>query len=135
MGAKERRGGLRTAIELSVEYKRLNTFFADYTRNISKGGTFIRTDRPLDVGTEFVFALTIRGLDEPLRLSGRVKWIVAQGDATDDSPAGMGIEFMYASDQERRATEAVVEELMSRELGDDLSAKLLGRRPGDPPSG
>ena len=117
-----------------MEYKRLNTFFADYTRNISKGGTFIRTDRPLDVGTEFVFALTIRGLDEPLRLSGRVKWIVSQNDATDDSPAGMGIEFMYVSDEERHGTEAVVEELMSRELGDDLSAKLLGRKPGDPPS-
>jgi type IV pilus assembly protein PilZ len=132
---RDRRGATRAAIELSVEYKRLNTFFADYTRNISKGGTFIRTDRPLDVGTEFVFALTIRGLDEPMRLSGRVKWIVAQGDATDDSPAGMGIEFMYVSDEERRATEAVVEQLMSRELGDDLSAKLLGHKPGVPPSG
>ena len=43
----------------SVDYKRLNTFFADYTKNISKGGTFIRTSKPLDVGTEFVFVLTV----------------------------------------------------------------------------
>ena len=111
-----------------MEYKRLNTFFADYTRNISKGGTFIRTDRPLDVGTEFVFALTIRSLDEPMRLRGRVKWIVPSGDATADSPAGMGIEFMYVDDTERRETEAIVEQLMARELGDELSAKLLGRK-------
>ena len=46
MTASDRRIGSRQAIELSVEYKRLNTFFADYTRNISKGGTFIRTERP-----------------------------------------------------------------------------------------
>ncbi len=121
----------RQAIELSVEYKRLNTFFADYTRNISKGGTFIRTERPLDVKTEFVFALTIRGLPEPLRLRGRVKWIVSPADATANSPAGMGIEFMYANDGERRATEAIVEKLMADELGDGLTGRLLGRKGPD----
>ncbi|MGH7280839.1 MAG: hypothetical protein ACRELY_04895 [Polyangiaceae bacterium] len=54
----EKRDGLRAAITLRVDYKRLNTFFADYTKNISKGGTFIRTTKPLDVGTEFVFVLS-----------------------------------------------------------------------------
>ncbi len=44
-------------IELRVEYKKLNTFFADYTKNICKGGTFIRTKKPLDVGTIFLFQL------------------------------------------------------------------------------
>jgi type IV pilus assembly protein PilZ len=124
----ERRTGNRSAIELNVEYKRLNTFFADYTRNISKGGTFIRTDRPLDLATEFIFALTIRGLAEPLRLRGRVKWIVTTADATPSSPAGMGIEFQYANDEERRATEAIVEKLMADELGEGLTARLLGRK-------
>jgi type IV pilus assembly protein PilZ len=126
--SSDRRIGTRQAIELSVEYKRLNTFFADYTRNISKGGTFIRTERPLDVATEFVFALTIRGLSEPLRLRGRVKWIVRPADANDQSPAGMGIEFQYANDEERRATELIVEKLMAEELGEGLTARLLGRK-------
>src|SRR4051812_2549809 len=130
--SSDRRNERRHAIELSVEYKRLNTFFADYTRNISKGGTFIRTERPLDVTTEFVFALTIRGLPEPLRLRGRVKWIVSPTDATPQSPAGMGIEFQYRNDAERRATEAIVEKLMAEELGEGLTARLLGRK-DDPP--
>ncbi|HKO52206.1 MAG TPA: PilZ domain-containing protein, partial [Polyangiaceae bacterium] len=51
----DRRSGFRAPIELKVEYKRLNTFFADYTKNISRGGTFIATDKPLPVGTDFVF--------------------------------------------------------------------------------
>lgn len=134
MTASDRRIQTRQAIELSVEYKRLNTFFADYTRNISKGGTFIRTDRPLDVATEFVFALTIRGLSEPLRLRGRVKWIVKPADATPTSPAGMGIEFQYANDEERRATESIVEKLMEDELGEGLTARLLGRNDSSPPA-
>lgn len=119
----------RSAIELNVEYKRLNTFFADYTRNISKGGTFIRTERPLEVATEFIFALTIRGLKEPLRLRGRVKWVVPPDSASSTSPAGMGIEFQYANDVERRATEAIVERLMADELGETLAARLLGKKP------
>jgi type IV pilus assembly protein PilZ len=131
VSTSERRGGSRAAIELSVEYKRLNTFFADYTRNISKGGTFIRTDRPLPLTTEFVFALTIRNLPEPLRLRGQVKWVVTPADATADSPAGMGIEFMYDSEEERRETERIVEELMVAELGEPLASRLLGHKIGE----
>lgn len=123
----ERRSAQRGAIELNVEYKRLNTFFSDYTRNISKGGTFIRTERPLGIGTEFVFALTVKGLSEPLRLKGRVKWIVKPQEATAQSPAGMGIEFMFGDDAERRRTESVVERLMVSELGESIAGRLLGK--------
>lgn len=121
----ERRRSLRSAIELSVEYKRLNAFFADYTKNISRGGTFIATDRPLDVGTEFLFALRIRDVTEPLRLRGRVKWIVPKDGATEEEPAGMGIEFLYEDDGEREATERRVEDLMVHALGESLTTKLL----------
>lgn len=117
----------RAAIVLNVEYKRVNTFFADYTRNISKGGTFIRTDRPLQLGTEFVFALTIRNVADPLRLRGRVKWVVSPEQATTEQPAGMGIEFLYANDDERKATEVIVEKLMGQELGESLTSRLLGK--------
>ena len=124
----ERRRDERSAIELNVEYKRINTFFSDYTRNISKGGTFIRTSRPLDVGTEFVFALRIPNLEEPLRLHGIVKWVVRVEEASPDAPAGMGIQFQYADAEERRETELVVEGLMAKELGESLSARLLKRK-------
>ena len=124
-----RRTADRHAIELKVEYKRLNTFFADYTKNISKGGTFIRTDKPLAVGTEFVFALTVPQLSDPMRLRGKVVWITAADKATAESPAGMGIKFQYSSDDERLQTEAMVERLMRTELGEQISTKLLGREP------
>ena len=39
-------------IELQLDYQRLNTFFADYLKNISRGGTFINTKKPLPVGTQ-----------------------------------------------------------------------------------
>jgi type IV pilus assembly protein PilZ len=122
-----RRTDDRHAIELKVEYKRLNTFFADYTKNISKGGTFIRTDKPLDIGTEFVFALTIPQLADPVKFRGKVVWTTPLEKATEESPCGMGIKFQYSSDEERVQTEAVVERLMRAELGEQISARLLGR--------
>jgi type IV pilus assembly protein PilZ len=124
----DRRRGFRAPIELKVEYKRLNTFFADYTKNISRGGSFIGTDKPLPVGTEFVFALGVPSMPEPLRLRGKVIWVTPSAEATKGNPAGMGIEFQYDAD-ERREKEAAVERLMTAELGDHLTTKLLGRKP------
>ena len=73
--ASEKRRFARAPIELKVEYKRLNTFFADYTKNISKGGTFIKTRKPLDIGTEFVFKLCVPTLADPIALNGKVQWV------------------------------------------------------------
>src|SRR5690606_1129567 len=86
----ERREDLRAPITLRVDYKRLNTFFADYTQNISKGGTFIKTDRPLDVGTEFVFLLVLprasaaelEDAEIRVELRGVVQWVVTTSDAS-----------------------------------------------------
>ncbi len=127
--SSERRRFDRAPIELKVEYKRLNTFFADYTKNISRGGTFIGTDKPLPIGTEFVFALGIPNLPEPLKLRGKVIWTTAAEDATKANPAGMGIEFQYKDDAERRDKEGAVERLLSEQLGEHLATKLLGRKP------
>lgn len=122
------------AIELSVEYKRLNAFFADYTKNISKGGTFIRTDKPLSIGTEFVFRLTIPGLAEPLPLRGRVQWIVTPEQASPEQEAGMGIGFVYEDEAHRERIAALVEKLIVDSLGPVIFEKLVGRRRrGDEP--
>jgi type IV pilus assembly protein PilZ len=121
----DRRREFRAPIELRVEYKRVNTFFADYTKNISRGGTFIATERPLEIGTEFVFALDLPGLTEPLRLKGRVMWTTKTEDSSKANPAGMGIEFQYANAEERAETEKIVERLFAAELGEHLAGKLL----------
>ncbi len=120
----EQRKEDRAPITLRVEYKRINTFFADYTKNISKGGTFIRTGRPLEIGTEFMFVLALPGTSQ-LELKGIVKWVVTEADATEDKPEGMGIQFMFADDGQRLAVERVVTGMMHEALGPVLAEKLL----------
>jgi type IV pilus assembly protein PilZ len=123
----DRRGTARHAITLRVDYKRMNTFFADYAKNISKGGTFIRTAKPLGIGTEFIFVLSIPGQPEHLELKGEVMWTVDEAQARADQPAGMGIRFRFAEDGERQALEDFVEKLMSDKLGGAVTARLLGK--------
>ncbi|MBN2803580.1 MAG: TIGR02266 family protein [Deltaproteobacteria bacterium] len=131
--SNDKRNAPRAPIDLKVEYRRLNTFFADYTKNISRGGTFIKTDNPLKPGTEFLFKLQIPSLDEPIALIGQVKWTVQTDAATDDSPAGMGIKFIYKNQDERDMIETKVERLMIDSLGQHLYDKLLRKNSTNPP--
>lgn len=124
----DRRASPRHAITLRVDYKRMNTFFADYAKNISKGGTFIRTNKPLDVGTEFVFVLSIPEQSEQLQLRGEVMWTVDESRAAAERPPGMGIRFRFADNEERMRLENFVEKLMSEKLGTLVTSKLLGKR-------
>jgi type IV pilus assembly protein PilZ len=126
----DRRREARAPIELKVEYKRLNTFFYDYTKNISKGGTFIKTERPLDIGTIFLFKLLIPSQTVSLSLRGEVRWVVKDGSprppeiAADHDP-GMGIRFMYDDPDQRRGLEAVVEKMMIDSLGELIYSRLV----------
>ena len=120
-----RRDASRVPIELKIEYSRLNAFFSDYTRDISKGGIFIQSKDILDEGTQFLFRLYVPGLAEPIVLHGEVRWVIAEGET------GMGIQFLYADEAEREALELTVERLMNGSMGEDLYAKLLSTRGGE----
>ncbi len=129
---EESREHLRAPIELKVEYKKLNTFFSDYTKNISKGGTFIKTDRPLKIGTEFVFKLFVPQRGEPFVLRGSVAWIHSHDTPPPPSiqpvpERGMGIRFLYKDDEQKRAFESLVEDLIKDNLGDHVFKKLMER--------
>jgi type IV pilus assembly protein PilZ len=110
----------RAPIELKVDYKKLNSFFADYTKNISKGGTFIKTKKTLPVGTRFLFRLSVPGRPEPFELNGEV----VHASATGDEP-GMGIRFVWTEERERLAFEGLVEGLMHDSLGPHVATRLL----------
>lgn len=112
----------RAPIELKVDYKKLNSFFADYTKNISKGGTFIKTKKPLPLGTQFLFKLSVPQRPAPFELLGEVVWATSEGEEP-----GMGIRFVYTNDSQRLDFEGVVEALMNDSLGADLTNRLLNK--------
>lgn len=116
-----RRAAARVPIELKVEYEKKNSFFSDYTKNISQGGIFIVTNEPMPIGTHFVFNLHVTDLKEPLNIKGTVRFVAKPGGQREP---GMGIEFDYADDKEKTYVHSVVKQLMEDSLGKTLSDKL-----------
>jgi type IV pilus assembly protein PilZ len=121
----EHREHVRAPIALKVDYKKLNSFFADYTKNISKGGTFIKTNKPLPLGTQFLFRLSVPSCERPFELSGEV----VHADVRGEEP-GMGIRFVWSDPSQRQDFEREVEKLMAQSLGPVVAAELLKRSGG-----
>ncbi len=122
----ERREHARKPVELQVAYERLNAFFADYTKNISKGGTFIRSRRSLPVGTVFRFRLVVPGRAVPFELTG----VVVRNESEGEDP-GVGIQFRWEDAERKRQFEGAVEAMMTASFGPEVARRLLERGEGD----
>jgi type IV pilus assembly protein PilZ len=122
----EHREHTRVPIELEVVYTRMNRFFADYTRNLSRGGAFVITKDPLPVGTRIALKLAVPSLEVPIALVGEV---MRHGTLTEP---GMGIRFVWEDAGLRTEFEELVEKLMRESLGPDVARALLrGADPGE----
>ena len=117
----------RESIELVVRYQRLNAFFADYVKNISRGGTFVATAEPLPQDTEFVFSLGVPQMEEAIQLRAKVMWVTSPDEASNANPAGMGIQFQYRDAEERGRLERQIEQLIVDQLGPRHANFMLGR--------
>ena len=107
-------------MQLQVAYEGLNAFFADYTRNISKGGTFIPSRRSLPLGTVFRFRLVVPGRASPFELEG----VVIRNGSEGEEP-GIGIRFRWSDDARRQQFEAAVEAMMTASFGPVVTRQLL----------
>jgi type IV pilus assembly protein PilZ len=123
---RDRRSESRGPIELKIEYQRLDTFFVDYTRNISKGGTFLKTDRPLEVGTFFLFSLCLPEHKRVFKLKGEVVWInkPAKNPGLNSEDMGMGIKFVFENEQKHAQFREEVEALMVEAYGQGVLESL-----------
>lgn len=123
---EDQRTSQRAPLRLRVDYERMNSFFADYTKNISKGGTFIKTARPLPIGSRCQFSFTLPALSEPLVLEGEVTWILSVEAARErGEDAGMGVKFVFKDAAGQREFEELVERLMAESLGSEAARALL----------
>lgn len=117
----------RAPLELRVVYQRLNAFIADYTHNLSKGGTFIKTPQPAELGVMLEFQLHVPGREEPFRLAGKVVWVTSPSEASPGAPAGMGLQFLWEDDEQQVRFEEAVQGVIDDALGPELAKKLTER--------
>lgn len=104
----ERRVHSRLPMQVELEYERAEDFVQDYCSNLSIGGMFIGTDRPLDEGTRFRLRFVIPGRQRPIETVAEVRW-VQQPEVELPTEPGMGVFFERLSKADRRDVEAMLE--------------------------
>ena len=105
--ATEHRRSPRVVADVKVDYRTIGSFITDYTQNISKGGLFIQTSLPLEVGARVRLRLTLPGGDVPFGIDGIVKWVATTREKDNHLP-GMGIEFVDFDEYTQQKLEALV---------------------------
>ena len=78
----------RIPVSLQVSYLSKGDLQRDLVVNLSPGGLFVRTSKPLPIGTKVDLEVLIAQEETPIHVRGKVMWL--RGDA---EAAGMGIQF------------------------------------------
>ena len=89
----ERRDDPRADVDLEVHYRTAQEFLAAYSKNISGGGIFIRTQQPLPLNKNVLVRFTLPGIAHRFEVHGVVVW-ANPASLKSSFPAGMGIKFL-----------------------------------------
>ncbi|OAG27323.1 TIGR02266 family protein [Thermodesulfatator autotrophicus] len=106
----EKRKSERVKHVFRVDYSTPEALFNEFAENLSEGGIFIKTENPLDVGTEITIEFKLPFLEEPIRVKGQVEWHTnLQG--VNKNPPGMGVSFQGLSNEDKEKINKVVRKL------------------------
>jgi len=85
----EKRKDARVPVSLKVTYLNRGELQRDLVTDLSPGGLFVRTSKPLAIGTDVDLEVYVTDEDLPLHVRGRVVWL----RAVKTPHEGMGIQF------------------------------------------
>jgi len=99
----ELRKDRRTPLSLKIRCRSatVDAFMEQLGADISRGGIFIKTEQPLDVGSLLKFEFQLNTGEPVIHGVGRVAWRRPQAQSHADLPAGMGIKFIRLDDDSR----------------------------------
>ena len=83
----DKRAHIRIPVSLKVSYRSKGDLQKDLVTDLSPGGLFVRTSKPLPIGTEVDLEVTIADEDPPIHVRGKVIWL------RQKAIEGMGIQF------------------------------------------
>ena len=105
---------LRVPTNLKVRATRGSAIEVFSSQDISEGGLFLVTRRPLAPGTPLHLEIEISDAAPPIAVDGTVTWVRESGD--ESGPVGMGIRFDHPDEEKQSAICALVERALSGAL-------------------
>lgn len=101
----------RTPVSLKVRFKSatVDEFIEQYSRDLSRGGIFIKSKQPMPVGTLLKFEMQLKDESPLIHGVGRVVWKREAGEGSNtEAPSGMGIKFIRMEPECRALVERIV---------------------------
>lgn len=105
---------LRVPTHLKVRFVRGAIIDFGATEEISEGGLFLATRRPLALGTPLHLEIDAGHSDHAIEVEGTVAWVRERDD--ENGPAGMGIRFEHPDPETQAAVSELVERILSSVL-------------------
>jgi uncharacterized protein (TIGR02266 family) len=101
----------RAPLSLKVRFKSatVDDFVEQYSIDISRGGTFIKSKKPMAVGTLLKFEFQLKDESRLIHGVGRVVWKRDPENADADNPAGMGVKFIKMDPESRALVQQIVD--------------------------
>jgi type IV pilus assembly protein PilZ len=98
---------------LALSYQDHTGFVKAYTGNISQGGLFIRTKKPLEMGEEFLLKLSLPGIPNAMKIKSKVMW-VRKTQVDVKRPAGMGVQFCKMASEDHTILKQYLKTVLGR---------------------
>ncbi len=98
----------RVPILLQVRYRTIKEQYSGFAEDMSIGGVFIATPRPLAAGTLLTLEFSLPDCPEPLKVKGIVAWARAAPSRLDQR-RGMGIKFEDLSQRDKKRISSWIE--------------------------
>jgi uncharacterized protein (TIGR02266 family) len=124
-----RRSDVRVKAKLKVRFKSVSAFISEYTHNISKGGLFIRTGKPCALRDRVEVVLVLPESEKEVSILGEVMHVVPPEQATDDTPAGMGLQITEIKAEDVNMIESFIQKRLEEEGVDGLGRREHIRHP------
>ena len=106
---EDRRSSPRLDVILKVRFERKEDFQEALIHNISQMGVYLATDRPFDVGSQFLIEIDLPNDKGQIKGKCEVVW-VNQVEAKD-YPKGMGVQFVELQSKHKKLLEEYLREL------------------------
>jgi uncharacterized protein (TIGR02266 family) len=95
---QEQRASARVSVSVDIHLASESHFFSGLSGDVSEGGLFLSTYRPLPIGSTVDIEFSLPGSDATLHARGEVRWL---REHSPDEPRGVGIAFEELAEEDR----------------------------------
>jgi hypothetical protein len=122
MAEKENRAHQRATLRWPVSVELSDPVIEGVTKDISAAGAYVCCARPLALNQ--VFEMNIKAPDKSLNVKAEVVWTNVSEFDDKVNPQGMGVRFLYISDEDRIFISGAVKEHNTVKQEPDLMSTL-----------